>query len=200
VRNYVLTKAIVYHAHGDDGFGATIDEDFSFLAESLSDLQGIIDDTNSTLEAAFPAFSFTYEYRPFMDLYVCLDKENIVKILQLQNVSSIAGSLYGVAAGIQAATPPFDFKVQTTSPRYTGWTNLQGERHNPPPSDRKGVKFNFGGAANLLANFLKLPEVIASLKKQGRLRDAGIVQFAYDEVLRGKMSITEAFAYIDKNI
>jgi len=64
----------------------------------------------------------------------------------------------------------------------------------------KGSKSDFGGAQGLYETFLALPQVIKALKDAGRLRDAGIVQYAYDQVRLGLWTITRALLYISTNV
>ena len=85
------------------------------------------------------------------------------------------------------------------SPRYTGWKDPAGEVHKPPPTDKKGSKSDFSGAAGLVQAFLALEAYALVLKQSGRARDAGIVQFAIDQVNKNVWSITEAFDYLRKN-
>lgn len=87
-----------------------------------------------------------------------------------------------------------------TSPYGLGYNSVAAEKLGRASTAPGAIKFNLTGANNLFAAFQMLPGVVADLKRQHRLRDAGIVQYAYEQVLRGKFSITEAFAYIDKNI
>ncbi len=71
-----------------------------------------------------------------------------------------------------------------------------------PSSDgpKTRTKSDFSGASGLYAAWLALPDLVKRLRADGRARDAGIVQFAYDEVRLGSWSITKALLYIGKNV
>lgn len=58
---------------------------------------------------------------------------------------------------------------------------------------------DFSGAAGLLAAANGLLAYADALRKAGRKRDAGIVQFAYDQIFSGQWSITEAFDFLRRN-
>jgi hypothetical protein len=59
-------------------------------------------------------------------------------------------------------------------------------------------KADFSGAQTLLDALSALPTLAAELTKIGKLREAGIVIYAYNQVIKGYWSITEAFAYLIK--
>lgn len=85
------------------------------------------------------------------------------------------------------------------SPRYTGWKDLDGVARMAPPSDKHGAKGNFSGAGTLVQAFLLLPAYADQLRKDGRVRDAGIVMYAYNQVLSRAWSITKALDYLRAN-
>jgi hypothetical protein len=65
---------------------------------------------------------------------------------------------------------------------------------------RRTVKSgDFSGAQGLLDALASLPALAAQLTKAGRLRDAGIVIYAYEQVIKRYWSITQAFAYLVAN-
>jgi hypothetical protein len=77
------------------------------------------------------------------------------------------------------------------SPR-TKWN-----RATPGPVHRKPA--DFSGAAGLIEFLNNLPAFAEILKREGRVRDAGIVLFAYRQTIAGKMSITEMLQYLRDN-
>jgi len=172
----------------------------AFMAKTEDDLQGLVSDANTTLEAAHPGFTFTYAYKALINLYVCLDAENVLKICQLFNVSNIAGTLYEIATKTQQPIGQLAIKVATESPRSTGWSNpVTGEKHDAPPSDKKGAKGQFGGAAQLIDAAKSLLVYADALRASGQIRSANIVKYAYDNIFNGTWTITEAFDYLRRN-
>lgn len=84
------------------------------------------------------------------------------------------------------------------SPRNEG-INSRDELMAGKSSAATAKKGNFSGAQGLVDALAGLLIYVQALKSQGRLRDAGIVQFAYDQVTSGKWSITQAFDYLREN-
>jgi hypothetical protein len=58
---------------------------------------------------------------------------------------------------------------------------------------------DFSGASGLLAFVIAMPTLAAQLKKEGRVRDAGIVTFLYNQILAQKISVTDALKVLRDN-
>jgi len=84
------------------------------------------------------------------------------------------------------------------SPRNQG-VNSAEEKTAAGAAGQSAKASNFAGAQQLFNAFQALTTLVAVFKQDGRLRDAGIVQFAVDQVTAGKWSITEAFQYLSDN-
>jgi hypothetical protein len=89
--------------------------------------------------------------------------------------------------------------IYLESPRKFG-INSATEKRVPVPSDQFTAKrSDFTGAQGLVTFIDSLPALAAILKKEGRVRDAGIVTYAYNQVISQKWSVTTALDYLRKN-
>lgn len=78
--------------------------------------------------------------------------------------------------------------------------------HGPESKDPGGAvgqpskpKGDVSGAGGLIDALNGLAVYAATLLAAGRKRDAAIVQFAYDQVISQKWTVTEAFQYLRDN-
>lgn len=85
------------------------------------------------------------------------------------------------------------------SPRKFGVNSASERRVSVPSGDFTAKELDFSGAAGLVQFINNLPAYARVLRKERRFRDAGIVLFAYDQVISQKWSITEALAYLREN-
>jgi hypothetical protein len=133
--------------------------------------------------------------------YFPLDKTNFSRIW---NYCSLGFPLNGPI--FQSDPPKYESKsfqpVQNTPRR--GWTDTAGTPRAPTPSDKVSnpnlETTDFSGVPGLLDALAALPEFAAQLTRMGKLREAGIVMYAYSQVMKGVWTITEAFAYINANV
>jgi hypothetical protein len=90
--------------------------------------------------------------------------------------------------------------VFTESPRKFGVNSYQ-EKRVPVSNAQIGVakKSDFSGAQGLITFLNNLPMLAAQLKKDGKVREAGIVLFAYNQVISDKWSITTMLQYLRDN-
>ncbi len=158
------------------------------------DLKSQIDLINAANLANLP-LNWTQEYtydRDAMTMYFLLDKDSLMVIYQTFAANFVSDAV--------ANQPPF-YPVLVnpqTSPKYTGWKDPLGIRRKPPPSDKKGPRGDFSGAPGLVSALQGLLLYSETLRAAGRLRDAGIVKYAYDQVIDLRFTITEAFDYLRK--
>lgn len=82
------------------------------------------------------------------------------------------------------------------SPRRFGVNSVEEKKEASPASAKTG---STAGAGTLLTVLDLLLQLVDTLKAEGRLRDAGIVQYAYDRVIDGTFSITQALDYLRAN-
>lgn len=167
------------------------------LGRNDVDLGSQIQTQNSAIINGLPPlWTAEFQYTDAITIYFLLDQASFMVIAQAFVSSFVADAV--------ANQPPF-FPMLVNpkkSPRYTGFTDAAGVKVEPPPSDKSskggagGDKLDFTGAPGLVEAFLGLAAYESVLRETGRLRDAGIVQFAIDQVNNNVWSITEAFAYL----
>ena len=201
MRNYIFTVFQRIEAHADDGGGNTFD---TIVYAAGGDVAGLNENANEAkfnLESGFPGYTFTYNPGPPVTAYWLFDKSNVVKFAQF-----LSSYFYPVCIEVKGPPelgifhPISDPLAPDLKPRK-GWTDDIGVKRKPPPSEKKTTleEADFSGAPGLLEALAALPEFAAQLTKQGKLRQAGIVMYAYAQVIRHTWSITEAFAYLRDN-
>jgi len=70
---------------------------------------------------------------------------------------------------------------------------------HPDRSVKPAKRQDFSGAPGLLQALVALPALAAQLTGEKKFREAGIVLYAYNQVIKNTWSITEAFAYLREN-
>jgi len=181
----------------DDGVNPPFDQFVYEVGASLEELANRIAIQEQLIRDSLPpgwTATFSYPLDP-ITTYLCLDKNTVMAMFKaLPTYYYANGVEYDPTIPISQQAIRFVYE----SPRKTGWTDTAGVKRDPAPTD-KGEKSDFSGAQTLVDAFLALSALEASLREIGRLRDAGIVQFAIDQVNANVWSITEAFAYLIKN-
>jgi hypothetical protein len=133
----------------------------------------------------------------------CLDKESLVKFLsgiEAAVFDIIFPNSQGLEIPPELPAPDQQFmRVVLETPRYTGWKDQLGVKRAAPPSDKKGPKSDLSGAQGLFDAATGLLAYSQALRDSGRIRDANIVKFAYDNIFNGTWTITQAFDYLRKN-
>jgi hypothetical protein len=196
LRNYFFTRQLLWHVFVFDEFHNP-QGDFPVyqIGRNDVDLQSQVQIQNAAIAASQPpnwTVEFTYDFEP-RTVYILLDKESLFKFF-------IAFQPTLVADAFLNSPPFFPMLVNPeTSPRYTGWKDPAGVERKPAPSDQKLKKGDFSGAAGLVQALEGLVLYADMLRSEGRLRDAGIVKSAYDSVINGSISITEAFDLLRRN-
>jgi hypothetical protein len=201
-RNYV--QLFWNHAvlHLDDGVnqfdvdayavGGSVDEQsahLKFLVDYVQALYG-------------PSFAITTASEDPRIIYHCLDKPTLVALAQKSSLTTDYGwNLFNVPGYPDSAMTTVrqerndEGKVQN-SPRYTGWTDPQGEKHDAPPSDSKtAVKGTSPDIGAILRAWLNWAQ---SLIDRGLFQQGGEVLYAYRQVIGGHWSLTQAIDYILK--
>ncbi len=84
------------------------------------------------------------------------------------------------------------------SPRKLG-VNSYTEKKQGVSGSQSAAKGDFSGAGGLLQFVLGLPNLAIQLKQEGRVRDAGIVTFVYNQIISGKISVTDGLAILREN-
>jgi hypothetical protein len=198
VRNYIYTLFQRIEVHADDGGGNTFD---TIIYGAGGDVAGLNENTDAdkyNLQNSFPTYSFTYNPGPPVTAYWLFDKSNVVKFAQF-----LASYFYPVCIEVKGPPelgifhPISDPLAPDLKPRK-GWTDDIGVKRKPPPSEKKEAQEagDFEGADTLveaLQGLLRLASDLASIRK---IREAGIVIYAYNQVIRNTWSITEAIQYL----
>jgi hypothetical protein len=195
-RNYIAVKGLKFHYHDPDLPG--IDGDLACWGANLVDLAAQRDYVINLFNEANPGLNieWTYPTDP-ITAYVLYDKPSVLQMLNWQGNGLY---FYANSVGVELADQTLPMLVNPkTSPRYTGWKDAAGEVHKPTPSEKKGFKADFRGAQTLFEAFIALEAYARSLRQSGRRREAGIVQYAINQVDRNIWSITEAFDYLREN-
>jgi len=129
--------------------------------------------------------------------YFSLDAPNVARMIWLlQDLF-----YYNAVVGVAADGLPF-LTNQEESPRGTGFKDFEGNTRvvKSELKTTKGVtKADFSGAPGLIQALEGLVTYAAALTSVGRIRDAGIVLYAYQQVVNGSWTITKAFRYLFDN-
>jgi hypothetical protein len=186
LRNYFFTKEIVYHATYSGG-----DFQVFALGGDDEDLAEQIAITNANLVNSIPDVVFDYP-GPAHTVYWLLDKKNFLRIWKdLQD--------FFVTQTLLASPPLYDVLINPKqSPRYTGWKDVDNVRRDPAPSDKR-KRPDFRGAAGLVEALQGLLKLASDLTAMKEVRKAGIVLYAYSQVIKQVWSITQAIQYLIDN-
>jgi hypothetical protein len=195
LRNYIFSRAVQYEVHYFDEFHVEQGSGPMYaLGRNDVDLGSEISIQNNLFTSSLPS-NWTAEFsfpRQTMTIYFTLDKTSMMVILKAFAPQFISDAI--------ANQPPFYPMLinPKETPRKTGWVDPEGVKRKPPPSE-DGKEVDFSGAAGLieaLQGFLKLASDLTVLKE---VRKAGIVLYAYSQVLKNAWSITEAIQYLIDN-
>jgi hypothetical protein len=192
-RNYVSAFGMETALHGDDG-ALPVDFTLHSWGGTKDEAKLQMDAYVSLVEGGFgPAYVWTRTDSMPINVFVCIDKTSIVRILQ--------GNPDGIwYSSVPPVTQPNQWvRMVFKTPRYSGWSDQVGEKHAAAPSDAKGAKADFSGASDLFAAASGLLAYSDALRKAGEIRQAGIVKFAYDQIFSLKWTVTEAFDYLREN-
>jgi hypothetical protein len=188
VRNYTkFFCALVWRDDVPGGAAAAM-----YFADTVENAQVALDGFNQPPFDAPP-----YHLQPVFPIYFQLNKANMADIV------NAASSLWFVGPDLFKDT---NYYLLSDSPRDT-WDSSNPNFHDLGDESSSGFKSKLGqgtkpslsGAGTLLAVLNALPAFAAQLKKNGRVRDAGIVMYAYNQVISGVWSITTALIYLDDN-
>jgi hypothetical protein len=199
MRNYIFARGIQYRAFiFDDMHVQQGDFPVYAIGQNNVDLLSQQDVQNKLVTDSLPlnwTAEFVNDHDP-ITIYFLLDKDSLFVTFQ-----SFAAQYVGDAMVNQPTFYPMLVNPEKT-PRNTGWKDPAGIIRNPPPSETKGLTLeeaDFSGAQGLLDALAALPELAAKLTRAGRLRDAGIVLYAYHQVINGTWAIDRAFDYLAEN-
>jgi hypothetical protein len=101
-----------------------------------------------------------------------------------------------------ATSPIFSGKKQMIyfeSPRKIGVNSFVEKRVKAGPGDSSAQESDFSGADGLITFLNSLPALADQLEADGQVRQAGIVRYAYNQVIANKWTITEMLAYLRDN-
>jgi hypothetical protein len=195
MRNTLLFFGLKWHFKFDDGVNPPIEFDVAVFGETEEDLVSVVESTNAATTGGDPNYVITYP-NPAIKAYFCFDKANVAKMIKVIPQFFYDECCFNPFTNAIIAPDQQLLRVQVNeSPRNTGWTDSDGVKRAAAPTD-KGKTSTFAGAGGLIDAFLALEAYAQSLKDEGRIRDAGIVQSAIDEVLAQEWSITEAFDFL----
>jgi len=197
LRNYISTLFQKNLLHGDDGGGGTIDVEATSAGGNAKELEenalkqiAFVEESNDPTHI----YTWTVTRGELVTVYWQLDKTNVSIFADY-----LADFLY--LAVITLQIPQMGIAKWKQDPDYSprkGWKDDAGTKREPTPSD-KGRKADFSGASGLFAAAQGLLAYSEALRESGRIRDAGIVKFAYDQIFNLTWSVTEAFDYLRKN-
>jgi hypothetical protein len=143
------------------------------------------------------AYSNEFPNEP-QQVFICFDKETVLRMMQNVDRSGTSVPVY-LWDAITVAPEQQIIRNVTKTPRYHGWTDSAGVVRKPPPSDLKLKRGDFSGVPGLFTFLQNLPAYAQILKREGRLRDAGIVLELYNQVIDGRQSLTDALAILRQN-
>jgi len=195
-RNYVRVKGILFHFQSPTLPG--VSGDLAAWGKDDDDLVNQKDNVINLFNIANPGndVEWTYPTDP-VTAFILYDKPSVLQTLNWQGNGLY---YYALSVGVPLELQNMPMIVNPKqSPRYTGWKDAAGEVHKPPPSDKKGPSGDFSGASGLFAAAQGLLAYSEALRESGRLRDAGIVKYAYDRIFDLTWTVTEAFDYLRKN-
>jgi hypothetical protein len=194
VRNSIKYLALQWLAHYDDG--STV-YDTTVTAFGLDDdsLRQQIAYWNAQVLLIFPGneqyWTFSYP-NPQYTAYFLFDKNTFFDLIR-----QFPDFFYN--NNVIQSDPSLQFmRVQTDSPRAKGWTDNLGVKRRPPPSD-EGPPPDFSGAAGLVEALQGLLTLASDLTAMREVRKAGIVLYAYNQVIKQIWSITQAIQYLIDN-
>jgi hypothetical protein len=195
-RNYVKVLGWKFHYHSPTLPG--IDGDLAAWGANDADLSAQRDRVIQLFNDANPGndVEWTYPTNP-VTAYILIDKPSVLQTLNWQGNGLY---FYALSVGIALADQNLPMLVNPEqSPRYTGWKDAAGELHKPAPSDKRGAKADFSGAQGLFDAAAGLLAYAQALRDSGRIRDAGIVKYAYDRIFDQQWTVTQAFDYLRHN-
>lgn len=134
MRNYVKGYGMRWTGH-------TIAGDYALVAVAHSEeaLKSQIADINAQTEADAAPNDVTFEYESLSTFYFLLDAVGVCRLMgNLGYAAWDAAALYGSKTGTTAYLDTIMNPKE--SPRYTGWTGADGQKHEPPPTDKAGIK------------------------------------------------------------
>lgn len=186
MRNYISAWWLRYIL--TDGSSSQFDT--VFVGKSLDDVKKQNEAFLASLNPASGPYSFSDQST--LQAYHLLDRQTFMNIL---NVSPFFWWFTSVRE-----TNPASQNILTLlkTPRYTGWKDQSGGVRRASPSDKK-EKSDFSGATTLFESVAALLQLATNLTKIGEVRQAGIVLYAYQQIIRQAWSITEAIQYLVDN-
>jgi hypothetical protein len=195
MRNYIFTKGITWQIeYFDDTHTSQGTVPGFAIGRNNVDLKTQIDEYNASFLSSLPpnwSIEPTYP-TDSMTMYFLLDKESFMVILK-----QFAQSFILDAVANQPTFFPMEVNPKET-PRKTGWKDPAGVKRDPPPSESR-KRGDFRGAAGLLEALQGLLTLAADLTRIRRVREASIVIYAYNQVIRQVWSITQAIQYLIDN-
>jgi hypothetical protein len=190
LRNYIFTVGIQYHydANGNSG-------DLFAMGSNNVDLKTEIDQTNASIITAFDPTPVTFTYpNEAVTVYWTLDKQNFMRFLRFQT------GIDAIRVDALVNNPPLwaSLRAPAKTPRKTGWTDRDGVKRKPPPSE-DGKESDFSGAEGLVEALNGLLRLAADFTAMKEVRKSEIVLYAYNQVIKGTWAITQAIQYLIDN-
>jgi hypothetical protein len=211
MRDYFQVFAMPWVAQiGEIGMGGYYTGLYVF-GQSAEEVSTRVAATNEIIVGLNPATTVYFSYPiDLQKVYIPLDKSNLMQALRHDLATAIYFNSVGAFNSVGDDYPTYAltnpetacFRVSVNpkqSLRYTGWKDSAGVSRKPAPTDKKGAKGDFGGAGGLLAFVHSLPAYALLLRREGRARDAGIVQEVYNEIIAGKISVTDGLSILRQN-
>ena len=170
-----------------------------------SSIQGSLIELDSDLEAIAAQISNPFEVtgidkRP---CYVLLDKYNLLAQLRPYFSSFLNNPANGGLAWFDTQIGLI-FNGPANTPRKRGFTDAEGKKRKPPPSERPGGPLLTPAEAfqSIYVDIdvvTPLLDLVKSLLKAGRKRDAGIVQYQIGELIAGRTTFVKLVKVLEDN-
>jgi len=195
LRNYIFTRGIQwFDEYFDDTHVSQGSVPLYAIGRNDVDLKTQIDAQNNLFLNSLPpnwSIEPSYPNDP-MTMYFILDKDSFMVTLQ-----AFAPQFVSDAVANQPPAYPMLVNPKQT-PRKTGWVDPAGVKRVPPPSEAR-KKSDFKGAAGLLEALQGLLKLASDLTAMKKIRQASIVIYAYNQVIKQVWSITQAIQYLIDN-
>ncbi|MDP9203758.1 MAG: hypothetical protein M3P26_17780 [Gemmatimonadota bacterium] len=147
LRNYIFTRALRWHAYiFDDTHTPQGDFPVYALGKDDDDLVAEKDVQNKLITDSLPALwtaEFTYAEAP-RTVYMLMDKDSLFVFWRAIQETLVSDAFTNTPPAFPMLVNPDD------SPRETGWTDPEGVKRKPPPSESTG-KTSSGSFASIFS-------------------------------------------------
>jgi hypothetical protein len=150
------------------------------------------------LPTSGPGTYFIAQTPPYA-YFILLDKDLMRNFIN----NDSPGSFNLIPSVLQSPRYGINGEYRDKKAPATSWPSNDGNKNGPTYDkelgDLKEIGADFTGATTLYYAGMAIATLAAKLRAAGRLRDAGIAQYAYDRIIDNTFSITQALQYLDDN-